>query len=101
MYMGGIYIVKVVLFLRFGHQGASLFINRNAKLAVLGIIMGHIWMKLGKIGPWPLMKVPYGPFGFLATRGPSLWSSWYPKVADLGIIWGHIGMKLGRIGPWP
>ena len=67
----------------------------------LGIISGHIGMKLGRIGPWPQMEVPYGPFGFLATRGPSLLSSWYPKVADLGIIWGHIGMKLGRIGPWP
>ena len=53
MYMGGIYIVKVVLFLRFGHQGASLFSNRNDKLAVFGIIRGHIGMKLGKIGPWP------------------------------------------------
>ena len=53
MSMGGIYIVKGVLLFHFGHQGASLFRNRNTKLAVLGIIMGHIVMKLGKIGPWP------------------------------------------------
>ena len=34
-------------------RGPSLFSNPNAKLAVLGIIRGHIGMKLGRIGPWP------------------------------------------------
>ena len=58
-------------------------------------------MKLSRIGPWPQMELPYGPFGFWATRGPSLFSNWNAKVAHWGIIRGHIGMKLGRIGPWP
>ena len=39
--------------LNFGHQGLSLFSNPNAKLAVLGIVRGHIGIKLGRIGPWP------------------------------------------------
>ena len=34
-------------------RGPSLFSNPNTKLAVLGIIRGHIRMKLGRIGPWP------------------------------------------------
>ena len=34
-------------------RGLNLFSNLNAKLAVLGIIRGHIGMKLGRIGPWP------------------------------------------------
>ena len=60
--MGGNYIRKVALVFRFGHQGASLFSNLNTKLAVLGIIRGHIGMKLGRIGPWPLPEVPFGLF---------------------------------------
>ena len=98
--MGGICILKVVLFFHFGHQGASLFSNRNTKLTVLGILRGYIGMKLGKICPWPQMEVPCGPFGFLATRGPSSFSNWIAKVANLSIIRSHIGMKLGSIVPW-
>ena len=98
--MGGIFIIKVVLFFCFGHQGASLFSNWNAELAIWGIKRGHIEMKLGKIGPWPLMEVTCGLFGFLATRGPSLFTNQNAKVAVLGILRSHIGMKLGRIIPW-
>ena len=82
-------------------RGLSLFTNQNAKLAVLGIISGHIGMKLGRIGPWPLPEVPFGFFLILATRGLSLFSNPNAKLAVLGILRGHIGMKLGRIGPWP
>ena len=63
-------------------------------MANLGIIRGHIGMKLGRIGPWPKMEVPYGPFGFLATRGPILFTNKYTKLAVLGMITGHIGIKL-------
>ena len=43
-------------------RGPSLFGNQNAKSAVLGIIRGHIEIKLGRIGPWPWPEVPYGLF---------------------------------------
>ena len=79
----------------------SLSSNLNAKLALLGIIRGHIGMKLGRIGPWPSLEVPDGLFRILATRGPSLFSNPSAKLAVLGIIRGLIGMKLGRIDPWP
>ena len=49
--MGGILIIKVVLFFHFGHQGASLFSKPNAKMAVFGIIRGQNGMKLGRVGP--------------------------------------------------
>ena len=49
--MGGILIIKVVLFFRFGHQGASLFSKPNTKMAVSGIIPGQNGMKLGRVGP--------------------------------------------------
>ena len=52
----------MVLFFRFVHQGASLFSNLNAKLAVVGIIRGHIGMQIGRIGLWSLPEVPYGLF---------------------------------------
>ena len=47
--MGGIYIIKVVLFFRFGHQGASLLSKLNANMAIWGIIRGQIGMKLGRV----------------------------------------------------
>ena len=40
--MGGILIIKVVLFFRFGHQGASLFSKWKADSAVLGIRRGQM-----------------------------------------------------------
>ena len=42
----------------------SLFSNQNAKLAVLGIIRGHIGMKLDRIGTWLYLEVLWYPFGF-------------------------------------
>ena len=77
------------------------FSNLNTKLAVLGIIWGHIGMKLGRIGPRPLVEVLFGPLEFLATRGPSLFSTMNPKLAVLDIIWGHFVIKLGIICLWP
>ena len=50
-------------------------------MADLGIISGHVGMKLGRIGTWPQMEVPYGPFGFLATREPSLFCNQNTKLA--------------------
>ena len=47
------------------------------------------------------MEIPYGPLGFLATRGPNLFSNQYTESAVLGMVTGHIGIKLERIGPWP
>ena len=51
-------------------RGPSLSRNWTNKSDGLGIIRGHIGIKLDKIGPWPYMEVPYGSFGFLVTRGP-------------------------------
>ena len=51
--MGGILIVKVVLFFRFGHQGARLFSKPNSKIAISGIIRSQNGMKLGRVGPLP------------------------------------------------
>ena len=48
--MRGILLMKVVLFFRFGHQGASLFNKPNAKMAVQGIVSGQNEMKLGRVG---------------------------------------------------
>ena len=67
-------ILKVVLFFRFGHQGASLFSKPNAKMAVSGIKRGLNGIKLGRVGPLPWQRVPWDAFGFSATRGPSLFS---------------------------
>ena len=44
-------IIKVALFFRFGHQGASLFSKPNAKMAVWGVIRGQKVMKVGMVGP--------------------------------------------------
>ena len=82
-------------------RGLSLFSNRNTKLAVLGVTKGHVGMKLGRIGPWPLPEVPYGLLSILANRWPSLFCNLNAKLAFLGILRSHIGMKLGRFGPWP
>ena len=49
--MGGILLIKVVLFFRFGHQGASLFSKPNTEMVVKGIIRGQNGMKLGRVGP--------------------------------------------------
>ena len=49
--MGGILIIKVVLFFCFGHQGASLFSKPNAKMAAYDIIRGQNGMKVGRVGP--------------------------------------------------
>ena len=53
-------------------RGLSLFSNQNTKLGFVGIIRGHIGMRLDRIGPWQSLELPYGPFGFFATRGLSL-----------------------------
>ena len=45
--MGGILIIKVVLFFRFGHQGASLFSNWAFEMAILAIKSGQMGKKLG------------------------------------------------------
>ena len=82
-------------------RGLSLFCNLNAKLALLGIIRGHIGMKLGRIGPWPLPEVPFGFYWILATRGLSLFINLNAKLFVLGIVSGCFGMKFDRIGPWP
>ena len=58
--MGGILIIKVVLFFRFGHQGASLFSKPNTKMAVSGIIRGQNGMKLSRVGPLPLVVLRFG-----------------------------------------
>ena len=50
--MGGKYVMKVALFFRFGHQGASLFSNSKFKLAVLSVSRGEI----AKIRPFFLCK---------------------------------------------
>ena len=44
-------IIKVVLFFRFGHQGASLFSKPNAKMAVKGMIRSQNELKLGRVDP--------------------------------------------------
>ena len=51
--MGGILIIKVVLFFRFGHQGASLFSKPNAQMVAQGVTKRQIGMKLARVGPWP------------------------------------------------
>ena len=51
--MGGILIIKVVLFFRFSHQGASLFSKPNNKLDVKDLIRDKNGIKLGMVGPWP------------------------------------------------
>ena len=51
--MGGILIIKVVLFFRFSHQGASLFSKPNAKMDVKDLIRDKNGIKLGMVGPWP------------------------------------------------
>ena len=49
--MGGILIMKVVLFFHFGHQGASLFSEPNTKMAVKGMIRGQNELKFGRVDP--------------------------------------------------
>ena len=49
--MGGILVIKVVLFFGFGHQGASLFSKPNARMAVKGMIRGQNELKLGRVDP--------------------------------------------------
>ena len=47
------------------------------------------------------MEVPYGQFGFFASRGLSSFLNQNAILANLGIVRAHIGFKVGRIGPWP
>ena len=44
-------VIKVVLFFRFDHQGASLFSKPNAKMAAWGVIRDQKVMKVGMVGP--------------------------------------------------
>ena len=86
--MGGILLIKVVLFLRFSHQGASFFSKPNTKMAVLQVIRGQNGMKLGRIDPWPYQRVPCDPLVFLATREPSLFTKRNPKTDVKGVTMG-------------
>ena len=87
--------------LDFWPQGAKFFPNWNNKLVILGIIRGHIRMKLDKIGPWPYLELPYAPFEFLARMGLSLIGNLNTKLALLGNKRGQSGITLVRMGPWP
>ena len=49
----GYLFIKVALFFRFGHQGASLFSKPNAKMDVKDLIRDKNGIKLGMVGPWP------------------------------------------------
>ena len=78
-------IIKVVLFFRFGHQGASLFSKPNPKMAVKGTIRGQNGMKLGTNDPWLYLQGPYSLDLNLATRGPSLFSNREPEIPVSGL----------------
>ena len=58
MQMGGILIVKVVLFFGFGHQGASLFSKPNVKMAVSGIIGVKMGLNLVGLVPCHSRRYP-------------------------------------------
>ena len=70
-------------------------------MVILGIIRDHIGMKLDRIGPWPNLELPYGPFKFLARTGLSLFCNPNTKPALLGNTRGHSGITFVRMGPWP
>ena len=43
-----------------GREGFGLLSNQNTKLASVGILRGHIGMRLDRIGPWQSLELHSG-----------------------------------------
>ena len=49
--------------------GQLYLVSQTLKWPKMGVIRDQNGVKLGRVGSWPLQKVPFDLFGFLATRG--------------------------------
>ena len=97
--MGGILIIKVVLFFCFGHKGASLFSKRNTRWPFRAILVVKMGLNLVGLVPDHSRGYPVMHLDFFDTRGPSLLRKRNPKMAILRAIRCLNGMKVGRIDP--